>query len=91
MATLADTAPQTPATCCFPGCTRAIRPEARHRAKYCEHTIDGVMHNRVNAWHRRRAEAAAATQNLPEGPAAAAASLSMARAALEQRLAVKGQ
>jgi hypothetical protein len=83
MTATADAAPQTPATCHYPGCDRTIAPEAGHRAKYCEHTVDGVRHNRVNAWHRRRASITADTS----APAAAADTpVSAARAALEQRL-----
>ena len=73
------------ATCHFPGCTRPSRPDPAtgRPAKYCEEVIDGVRHNRVNAWHRRRADK-------PAGPADSAVSsapVSMARATLEERLA----
>jgi chromosome segregation ATPase len=89
MTATADTAPQTPATCHFPGCTRTITPGGGHRAKYCEQTVDGVAHNRVNAWHRRRAQASAdaPNTNLPADRAAASAPVSAARQSLEQRLA----
>ena len=73
------------ATCHFPGCTRASRPDSAtgRPAKYCEEVVDGVRHDRVNAWHRRRADK-------PAGPADSAVSsapVSMARATLEERLA----
>jgi hypothetical protein len=73
------------AVCYFPGCAEPSRPDPAtgRPAKYCEEVVDGVTHNRVNAWHRRRA--------LAPGDAVASASpspttVSMARATLEDRL-----
>ena len=71
--------------CHFPGCTRPSRPDPAtgRPAKYCEEVIDGVLHNRANAWHRRRANRAAGADEIAP---AAAAPVSMARATLEERL-----
>ncbi len=73
-----------PTTCHFPGCTEPSRPDPAtgRKAKYCEQTIDGVLHNRANAWHHRR------RQEPTSEPAAevVAAPVSMARATLEDRL-----
>jgi len=73
------------ATCHFPGCTRPSRPDPAtgRPAKYCEEVVDGVRHNRVNAWHRRRADKPAGSA---DSGAVSAAPVSMARATLEQRL-----
>lgn len=71
--------------CHFPGCSRPSRadPSTGRPALYCEQVIDGVAHNRVNAWHRRRSE-----QGAPVTPSVASnAPVSMARATLEERLA----
>lgn len=77
------TAPDA-ATCHFPGCAAPSRPDPAtgRKAKYCEQTVDGVLHNRANAWHHRRRQEPAAE------PAAefVAAPVSMARATLEERL-----
>ena len=75
------------AVCHFPGCTRPSRPDPAtgRPAKYCEQVVDGVLHNRANAWHRRRGERATAVGGAES--AASSAPVSMARATLEQRLA----
>ncbi|OHU76132.1 hypothetical protein [Mycobacteroides chelonae] len=72
-------------TCHFPGCTEPSRPDPStgRKAKYCEQTIDGVLHNRANAWHHRRKQEPAA-EPVPEE--LVAAPVSMARATLEERL-----
>ena len=71
------------AVCHFPGCGRPSRQDpAAGAAWYCEQTIDGVVHNRSNAWYHRRAERAAPAT----ASAASSAPVSMARATLEQRL-----
>lgn len=73
--------------CKFPGCTLPSRPDPANGgrpAMYCEEIVDGVMHNRVTAWHRRRADRAgqdAATQRT-----ATTASVSLARMSLEERV-----
>lgn len=78
-------APGVAALCHFPGCSKPRRPDPAtgRPTKYCEEVVDGVIHNRVNAWHRRRAN--------PGSPADAAQpnaspSVSMARLTLEERL-----
>jgi hypothetical protein len=38
------------------------------RALYCEEVVDGVRHDRVNAWRRRRADATASTSRDADGP-----------------------
>lgn len=72
-------------TCHFPGCTEPSRPDPAtgRKAKYCEQTIDGVLHNRANAWHQRRRQEPAAE---PATGELVAAPVSMARATLEERL-----
>ncbi|WP_078293598.1 hypothetical protein [Mycobacterium sp. D16R24] len=72
-------------TCHFPGCTEPSRPDPAtgRKAKYCEQTIDGVLHNRANAWHHRRKQEPAAA---PAPEELVAAPVSMARATLEERL-----
>lgn len=52
---------------------------------YCEQVIDGVMHNRVTAWHRRRAEDRAG-QGTAAQQAATTPSVSLARMSLEERV-----
>jgi hypothetical protein len=73
--------------CHYPGCTRPSRPDPAtgRPSLYCEESdpSGGPVHNRANAWRRRRAEKAG---NPLEGHGVSAP-VSLARAALEQRVA----
>ncbi len=72
--------------CHYPGCERPSRPDPDTvpPSLYCEQSDPegSPVHNRVNAWRRRRAEKSGSVVT----DESVAAPVSLARASLEQRL-----
>ena len=71
--------------CHYPGCNRPSRPDSAtgRPSLYCEQSDleGGPVHNRANAWRRRRAE-----KPTSAGNQSAAAPASPGRAAFEERV-----